>query len=153
MKDARWTILSIAAFIGILVIGRNAGAACSDQTVKGTYAFTCTALPTQGSVPSPPVTQLGQLVLDGTGGVTGVLTATLNGKVLVGPFTQITGTYSVDPGCTGSISFTSPINETLAFSLFTNGFFAAGASPLGSGALTCEFQQLQGLTSVGKAHG
>jgi hypothetical protein len=108
----------------------------------------CTALPTQGSVPSPPVTQLGQLVLDGMGNVTGVLTATLNGRVVIGPFAQIIGSYSVSPDCTGSTSFTSPITETLALSLFTNGFFAAGGSPLGSGALTCEFQQLQGLSRL-----
>ena len=152
MKDAGSTLLSIAVLVGVLVIGGNAGAACSDQTVKGTYAFTCTALPTQGSVSSPPVTQLGQLVLDGTGGVTGVLTATLNGRVFVGPFAQITGTYSVDPGCTGSTSFTSPINETLAFSLFTNGFFAAGAIPIGTGSFTCEIQQLQG-SGLGKSRG
>jgi hypothetical protein len=152
MKDARWTILPIAAFVGILFIGGNAGAACSDQTVKGTYAFTCTALPTQGSVPGLSVTQLGQLVLDGAGNATGVLIVTLNGNVVEGPFAPITGSYSINPGCTGSTSFTSPLTETLALSLFTNGFFAAGAVSIGSGSFTCEFQQLQGQ-SLGKARG
>jgi hypothetical protein len=96
--------------------------------------------------------KLGQLVLDGAGNATGVLTVTLNGRVVEGPFAPITGSYSISPGCTGSTSFTSPLTETLGLSLFTNGFFAAGASPLGSGSFTCEFQQLQGQ-GLGKGRG
>ena len=77
------------------------GGACTNSTLNGTFFYLI-----GGTVVSAgqavPYDELGKLVMDGAGGVVGQSTANLNGSVTTD---TLTGTYSVQAECTGSITF------------------------------------------------
>lgn len=114
----------------------RAQASCSNASAKGTYAFTCSG--TNGGV---SVAQVGQLILDGKGNVSGSVTAMVGGTIVYGPFGPVAGTYTVNPDCTASTEFTTPTPTShFDFSLFKMGF---SAFQIDSGAeVTCEKRAL-----------
>jgi hypothetical protein len=138
MKRAGRFIFSVAACMSLVYLGGvgRAQASCSNATAKGTYAFTCSG--TNGGM---SVAEVGQLILDGKGNVSGSVTAMVGGSLVYGPFGPIVGTYSVDPDCTASTEFTTPSPTShFDFSLFKKGFFSLQTD---SGAeVTCEKKAL-----------
>jgi hypothetical protein len=82
---------------------------CTDAAVKGTFGFE------GGGFNSSlvPKAFAGQVKLDGAGNLTGTETASAGGTIASGP---ISGTYSVNSDCTGSVSVTFKTKK------FTNNF-------------------------------
>jgi hypothetical protein len=80
---------------------------CSNATLKGEYAFGVTAYTPPGLPSGPPSVTAGIKVFDGQGGVTqrdyrGDSLRT-TGQTDFAPNGQETGTYTVNPNCTGSM--------------------------------------------------
>ena len=80
--------------------------ACSNLTIKGTYAFTI-----HGTVFLPGgftllIDGLAKTTFDGNGNITQLDAVAANGNVAPG-WRVSTGTYSVNPDCTGSFTITN----------------------------------------------
>ena len=80
---------------------------CSNATLKGEYAFGVTAYTPPGLPDGPPSVAAGVKVFDGRGGLTqrdyrGDSLRT-TGQADFAPKGQETGTYTVNPDCTGSM--------------------------------------------------
>ena len=95
-----FTIAAIATIaVAIAPTAKAADKGCSNASLAGTFSQK-----NAGSVISPaamagPLANVGTLTFDGSGGVTGAVSKSLNGNI--GSSTQ-TGTYEVNPDCTGT---------------------------------------------------
>ncbi len=92
---------------------------CSNATLTGTFGITAT-----GSIVAPPpiagpFANVGTQTFDGKGGTTGTATVSQNGNILK---VTITGTYTVNPDCTGSITLNLS-SQNPPLSLTTHAFF------------------------------
>jgi hypothetical protein len=76
---------------------------CSNATLKGTFAYTITGSTSAAPPLGGPFGGVGRQTYDGNGHVSGSQTVNLNGNVLRQTYT---GTYTVNPDCTGSITHT-----------------------------------------------
>ena len=87
--------------------------ACSNLTIKGTYAFTIHGtvfLP--GGAPPLLIDGLAKPTFDGNGIITQLDAVAVNGNVAPG-WRLSTGTYSVNPDCTGTQTIVIPGNPDL----------------------------------------
>jgi len=82
-------------------------ATCTNLGVKHTYALEAAGI----VVGTGDVVYVGQLALNGTGGITGTLSTSLNGTITSDE--SATGTYSISSNCTGTASIT-PQGSTTA---------------------------------------
>jgi len=104
-----FTIAALTALaLGIAPAAKAADKGCSNLSLTGTFAYT-----TVGSIvaaPLPPIigpfAEVGTVTFDGRGGLTYVLADSVNGNV--GPGTA-TGTYTVNPDCTGTFTQVTPM--------------------------------------------
>src|SRR6202171_6702271 len=80
--------------------------ACSNSTIKGTYPFTIhgQVLPPNG--PTLLIDGLAKTTFDGNGTLTQLDAIAVNGNVAPG-WASNTGTYSVNPDCTGTFTVTN----------------------------------------------
>src|SRR5580658_8527614 len=122
MKSIRFsTIAKTFAIVAVIALGlgitptataQNRG--CSEATLKGIFAYTSTGYIV--TAPFPPIVgpsaEVGTQSFDGRGGVTFTSNSSQNGNV--GPGTA-TGTYTVNPDCTGTFTQVTP--------MFTSHFF------------------------------
>jgi len=94
------------------------GGNCSTSTVKGTYYYILAGTVSSGGQ-SEPYAELGQLLTDGSGGVSGKSFTNLNGHAETYP---LTGTYSVQSNCTGSMTLrmNSQLTAALTFQVINN---------------------------------
>jgi uncharacterized protein (TIGR03437 family) len=95
------------------------GGTCSTSMVSGTYFYLLTGIvASNGSVAS--YAELGKLVADGNGGVSGQSFASIGGQQET---YSLAGTYIVQSNCAGSLTLTvnSQITETLAFQVINGG--------------------------------
>jgi hypothetical protein len=74
---------------------------CSNAILRGTFAYTST-----GSIATPPAiagpfVEVGTQSFDGNGGTTATAMSSQNGNI--SPLT-VTGTYTVNPDCTGTMT-------------------------------------------------
>ena len=84
---------------------------CSNETVRGTFAYTSTGYITAPPSIAGPFAETGTQSFDGRGGTTAAVTSSQNGNIL--PLT-VTGTYTVNPDCTGIMTLqVSPIAVTV----------------------------------------
>jgi hypothetical protein len=84
---------------------------CSNATVQGTFAYTSTGYITAPPSIAGPFAETGTQSFDGRGGTTAAVTSSQNGNIL--PLT-VTGTYTVNPDCTGTMTLqVSPIAVTV----------------------------------------
>lgn len=93
-------------------VGLAQGAAtCTNLGVKHPYSFEATGIVTG----TGQVAMGGRLTLNGTGGITGTATLSLNGAIHSA--VQVAGTYNINSNCTGSATMTPkglpPINLNL----------------------------------------
>ena len=97
-------VAAIPALLAVVALIPMAQAAerCSAAGLKGNYGFTGSGYFANGSVNSP-IVATGVTNFDGNGNVTATVTASFNGDVQTFPYT---GTYSVNPDCTGLITAT-----------------------------------------------
>jgi hypothetical protein len=127
---------------------------CSTGMVKGTYFYLLAGTVVSGGQ-GVPYTELGELVADGSGRVSGESFASVNGQ----PGTySLSGTYSVQSTCTGTITLTvnSQATAKLTFQVVDSGqeFIVAisnseevvtgRAYSVGSGAGKCSNESLSG---------
>jgi hypothetical protein len=94
------------AIFGLAAIGGLHAQGCSSMTIAGPYAFTIT-----GSILAPgavagPVAGVALTTFDGFGNLVQVDHVTHNGVLPVEAWRPATGTYSVNPDCTGNFTFT-----------------------------------------------
>jgi hypothetical protein len=75
-------------------------ATCTDLGVKHAYSFEATGM----IIGTGQIAAAGRLTLNGTGSITGTETLSLNGSIHNSVST--TGTYKINPDCTGSASIT-----------------------------------------------
>jgi hypothetical protein len=76
---------------------------CSVATLKGSFGYTVTgALVTESG--AEPFAAVGRLTFDGAGNFENIRTISRNGNILLD--VEGVGTYTVDPDCTGSFTFT-----------------------------------------------
>src|SRR5437763_331666 len=84
---------------------------CSNASLRGTFAFTSTGFIAAPPVVAGPFVEVGTQNFDGKGTTTASATASQNGNILQ---LTVTGTYTVNPDCTGTFIVTvAPIGLTL----------------------------------------
>lgn len=90
---------------------------CSVRTIRGSYGSNITGafiLPPAGSTQPPtsvPIASVSRLVFDGAGNVSGTDTNSFGGAVSTN---AVTGTYTVNEDCTGTLDVTFPNGFTVA---------------------------------------
>jgi hypothetical protein len=79
---------------------------CSNNTIRGSYAFTIHGQIFIPNGPTLTVEGLARTTFDGEGNLTQLDAVALNGNVAPG-WTFNTGTYSLNPNCTGTMTVTN----------------------------------------------
>jgi hypothetical protein len=85
---------------------------CSTATLTGNYIYAQDGY--QDSV-SKPFAQAGRETFDGKGNMSGVFSGNFNGTIVRGDYA---GTYTVNPDCSGSVTFTDNLNQTSHFDIY-----------------------------------
>jgi hypothetical protein len=92
---------------------------CSDATLKGTFADKDTGFITAPAVIAGPFAGVSLETFDGNGGMTTTGFASLNGNIVPG---TSTGTYTVNPDCTGTYTVQNSLGLTVhAFFVIDDG--------------------------------
>ena len=105
---------------------------CSDASLKGTIAFSCTGtVGITSTSTGVPAAGVGVFTFDGKGGGSGTQTVVADGAIFVGPLAPFTGTYTVNPDCTASATFSPPGAPMTHFdiAIFKSGFFGVETDP------------------------
>jgi hypothetical protein len=96
------TIAVATAFaLGIAPTAQAADKGCSNATLKGTFAYTNTGFVTAPPPEAGPFAGVGTQTFDGNGGTTATAMVSQNGNIFAA---TITGTYTVNPDCTGTFT-------------------------------------------------
>jgi hypothetical protein len=105
------TTTAAAIALAVALTGGIAQAqVCTNFSLAGTFAYTTTGSITAPSALAGPFASVGTQTFDGQGGTTAKAMVSQNGNII--PVT-ITGTYSVNPDCTGTFTLQlSPIGLT-----------------------------------------
>jgi hypothetical protein len=89
---------------------------CSNATLRGSYAQTGTGVITAPPDQAGPFADVGTLIFDGNGGLTGALVVSSNGS---SSQATETGTYTVNSDCTGTYTV-----QIAPFGITSQAFFA-----------------------------
>ena len=89
---------------------------CSNATLRGTYAQTGAGVITAPPDQAGPFANVGTLIFDGNGGLTGALVVSSNGS---SSQATETGTYTVNSDCTGTYTV-----QIAPFGITSQAFFA-----------------------------
>ena len=95
------------AGVGSALAAEDDAATCSEATLRGTYLFSLVGF----TVGQGPFAIGGQDVYDGHGNARAVFTSSTNGRIT--SFIRTTGKYTVNPDCTGSVSFSDGTTDDL----------------------------------------
>lgn len=142
MKRTLRLLLPLAVFASLLVLGPmskhnqfsvHAQSGCSNATLSGNYAFLAPGfIIPRGKANEVPFAAEGVVAFDGDGNVSSSGFTAVSGGVIFTPQSG-TGTYTVNPDCTGSISFTggdaAGLNLNLAIIGGGSELFAIYATP------------------------
>ena len=109
------------AAVAVIALGMSSAAKASDKgcsvnTLRGSYAQTGSGVITAPPDQAGPFANVGTLVFDGNGGLTGTLVVSSNGSS--SPATE-TGTYTVSSDCTGTYTV-----QIAPFGITSQAFFA-----------------------------
>jgi hypothetical protein len=106
-------ILALAASSAV-----TAQASCTDLTIKGSYAFTI-----HGQILTPggpiPIVGLARTTFDGNGNLTQLDTVAVNGHIPL-VWRPSTGTYTVNPNCTGTMTLITTGQPTLHLAILVS---------------------------------
>ena len=120
MKRSIVRTLTVAAAAALaLGIASSANAqdkGCSNATLRGSYAQIGTGVITAPPDQAGPFANVGTLVFDGSGGLTGTLVVSSNGS---SSQATETGTYTVNSDCTGTYTV-----QIAPFGITSQAFFA-----------------------------
>lgn len=107
---------------GLLIVGSEspvqAESKCTLSTLKGTYIYALDGFLIQGdnAAERTPFAQSGQETYDGHGFLTiGAASASMNGTIVRSTYA---GTYTVNPDCSGTVTFTDNFNQTFHYDIF-----------------------------------
>ncbi len=118
MKRCTITRILTTAALTALVLGTapvaSAQLACSGATLRGTFAYTSTGFITAPASLAGPVAELGTQTFDAAGNTTATATLSQNGNITP---VSITGTYTVNADCTGTMTLQVSIPGIPAFPL------------------------------------
>jgi hypothetical protein len=107
------TLVVVFATVFVLGIEPRAQAQCSNATLHGSFGFTSTGTLLPAGVPPPfagPYAEVGRQTFDGNGDTAATATISANGNIIK---LTITGTYTVNPDCIGSMTLNvSPLGIT-----------------------------------------
>jgi hypothetical protein len=79
--------------------------ACNNKLIIGSYGFTVQGNKLGGQGPTGPMVGVAMTRFDGNGGLSQIDTVTVNGDVVADwTHARATGTYSVNPDCTGAFT-------------------------------------------------
>ena len=110
--------LAIAAVttlgLGIAPLARADNKGCTNASLKGTFSHMGTGFITAVG----PLAGVGTDTFDGNGGITGTASLSINGTIV--SLTE-TGTYKVNPDCTGTYTVSSAGGSTTAFFVIDDG--------------------------------
>ena len=121
----RFTVILIlltgaSAFGASSNVPQIGGGTCSTSMVNGTYYYILAGTVSSGGA-DVPYAELGELLANGSGGVSGNSFANLNGHTTT---YTLTGTYTVQSSCTGSISLAvgsqTQASRSLTFQVINN---------------------------------
>jgi hypothetical protein len=102
--------VAVTLVMGIAPTAQGAGKTCSNATLTGTFAYTNTGFITAPPPLAGPFAGVGTQIFDGNGGTTATAWVSQNGNILK---VTITGTYTVNPDCTGTLTtHISPVGIT-----------------------------------------
>ena len=101
MKRITAAILALLVVVA-LIPAAHAAERCTAASLKGNYGFTASGYFPNGAG-NAPIVATGVTTVDGEGNVAGTVTASFNGDIQTFPYT---GTYSVNPDCTGLVTAT-----------------------------------------------
>jgi hypothetical protein len=106
------TLAAIAVFaLGVTPMAKADDKGCSIASLKGTFAYSSSGFITAPASVAGPFFEVGTQTFDGRGGTTATARASQNGNIL--PLT-VTGTYTVDPDCTGTLTLqVAPLGLTV----------------------------------------
>ena len=107
-----FAIAAVAALaLQIAPTAKAADKGCSNASLNGTYAYTGTGFITSPPEFAGPFVEVGTQVFDGKGATTAAAMSSQNGNILQ---MTITGTYIVNPDCTGTLTLqVAPIGITV----------------------------------------
>jgi hypothetical protein len=90
---------------------------CAPFMLRGTYAYAQDGFNVAGDTAAQrtPFAQSGKEFFDGNGKMSGVFTASQNGKIVRGTYS---GTYTLKSDCTGTVTFTDNMNQTFHYDIF-----------------------------------
>ena len=139
-------VLGVVGLVGVLAVGsgfadaKNAsGAKCSKATLDGTYVLAYNGVELKGNNDQRPFAVAGYDVFDGNGKVKTVFSSNFNGEVTRNE--TLSGTYSVNADCTGTLTFEdgtrfdlfiAPDGSKFMFVQTNPGVVAAGFEPQGT---------------------
>jgi hypothetical protein len=114
-----FAIAAITALaLGMAPTAKADNKGCSNVSLRGTFAHIATGFVTAPPAMAGPFAGVGTDTFDGNGGITGAATLSINGNTV--SFTE-TGTYKVNPDCTGTYTVKSPGGSTTASFVITDG--------------------------------
>ena len=117
MRSKTFAIAAVTALaLGIAPMAKADNKGCSNATLRGSYAQTGTGVITAPPDQAGPFANVGTLIFDGNGGLTGTLVVSSNGSS--SPATE-TGTYTVNSDCTGTYTV-----QIAPFGITSQAFFA-----------------------------
>ena len=141
-----FTIAAVALLaLGMAPTANAADKGCTNATLKGTFSHIGSGVITAPPAAAGPIAGLGTQTFDGNGGVTGNAVASLNGNIISGTFT---GTYTVNPDCTGTYT------TQLSIGITTHTYFVLVWSTASPGTSLSEFHFIStdpGVVSTGIA--
>ena len=95
-----FAIATVAGFaLGMAPTAKADNKGCSNETLKGTFAHKGTGFVTAPAAIAGPFSHVSTQTFDGKGAITATGIVSLNGNIV--PTTE-TGTYTVNPHCTGT---------------------------------------------------
>jgi hypothetical protein len=107
-----------ALALGMAPTAKADNKGCSNSSLKGTFAHRASGFVTAPPAMAGPFAGVGTDTFDGTGGITGSATLSINGNIV--PLTE-TGTYKVNSDCTGTYTVKSAGGTTIASFVITDG--------------------------------
>jgi hypothetical protein len=111
-----WAAVCLVLLVGMGVLAVGAGyakdeddgAKCSEATLHGTYLAAYDGVSIEGN-DQVPFAVAGRDVFNGNGEVDSVFSANLNGQIVFSK-ERVSGTYTVKPDCTGTLTYPAPLN-------------------------------------------
>jgi hypothetical protein len=107
-----FTIAAVIALApGIAPTAKAQDKGCTNASLQGTYAYTSTGVITAPPEIAGPIAEVGSQYFDGNGATTATATISTSGQIQA---LTITGTYTVNPDCTGTAALqVSPFGITV----------------------------------------